>query len=213
MRTLLLFILIQLLMSISFAQDNVSIEPFIRLRTGEVLYFDEVNLSKKQVIGIKDGGSQTFNATDCETALIAEKKKDKLVIKRHVLFADKGTHNNLGGQAALEPGGAAYSIVVRNGNTMIIYKPSMIPGSGGGISGNQTIYYHIKDGQVSKIEIQEWRDDALIQSFVKDFGLCPELKKALQDFKNSGKGSRQIKYEWAMDKIEKTYLLNCPDTN
>lgn len=197
--------------NLSFAQESSDVQLFVRLRTGEVHYFDAVELSKKQVIGTKEGKQQTFEAADCETALIGENKKNKLVIRRHVLFADKKTHNNLGGAASLKPGDADYNIVVRNGNSMIIYKPSIVPG--GGVTGNQTIFYHIDNGQVSKIEFTEWRDDALMQKFVNDFGICPEVKKALQDFKSSGKVARQTKYEWSMNSIEKKYLLNCPDIN
>lgn len=194
--------------SLSNAQDVPSSIPFVTLRTGEVLFFDDVDLSKGKVLCKKDGVTTEYEKSACKNAVIAERKKDKLVIHRHVVFASSKIKFNQGGKGAFTEGDEVYTIVAKNGDDMIIYKNSPLA-MGSGVSGNQTVYLHVKDGQVSKIEITEWRDDAYMQTLVTDFGICTEMSQALKDFKNSGKGARQMKYDFFMQGLEKKYLMNC----
>lgn len=201
---LLLFIL--LLTTSCFAQDSESNGPYVELRSGERIEYDEIDLSKGMVIGVKDGKETSHSVEKCKYAVLSKLKKNKLVLKRQVVFASRKLARNLGGEAPIEEGTVPYNIVVKNGDDMIVYRKSL---SGGGVAGNQTIYYHVKGGMVSQIGITEWRNDSYMSEFVKTFGLCSETKAALQKFKSSGKGSRQVKYDFFMQSLEKKYLLNC----
>lgn len=191
------------------AQTDEPKGPFVTLKTGEIVYYDDISLEKGKVVCIRDGVTTEYDRAQCKNALIASKKKDKTVLHRQVLFASSKLSNNLGGAADFAEGDDAYNIVVKNGDDMIVYKNS--PLAGGGVAGNQTVYYHIKAGKVSKIEFTEWRDDAYMQELVNDFGVCPVVKKELQDFKASGKAARQTKYDFFMQALEKKYLASCPN--
>jgi len=188
----------------SQAQQNDSL-AFVSLRSGETVYFDQVSMSKGKVVGVNAGVTTSYEKSECKDALLAEMKKGKWVINKHVVFASAKLRFNMGGKGPFDPGEEEYNVVVKNGEDMIIYKPNIV-GLGGGMGGSQTTYLHVMDGIVSKIEVTEWRNDTYMQSFVDDFGLCPETKQALKDFKTSGDGARQIKYDFFMQSLEKKYL-------
>ncbi len=188
------------------AQNNDDI-PFVTLRSGDKISYDNISLKKGKVVGEKDGVEKEYDVELCKYVVIATRKNNKLVIKRQVVFSNGKILGNLGGEAELMEGTVAYNIVAKNGDELIIYHNS--PMGAGGISGNQTNYYHVKAGKVSKFGFEEWRDDSYMQELVDTFGICPEMLDKLQKFKSSGASSRQLKYDFFLQSLEKAYLLNC----
>lgn len=187
-----------------FAQAQSTALPFIELRSGEIISFDEVSEAGGKVTGVKDGNTSEYPVEDCKYAVYGKTKGGKLTIRKQVIFADASLGRNMGGEGDVKPGTLEYTVVVKNGDEMIVYRALL-----GIVKTDQESYYHIKAGKVSKIEIQEWRDDLLMQEFVDTFGICPEVKAALKDFKASGKAARQTKYEFFMSSLEKKYLAEC----
>ena len=207
LKSLFAAILILLTTFSGWTQNNDSI-PFVTLRSGDKLSFDNISLKKGKVVGEKDGTIKEYDIEICKYAVVASRKNGKLIIKNQVVFSNGKILSNLGGEAELKSGGIAYNIVAKNGDELIIYNNTPL-GAGGGVSGNQTVYYHVRAGKVSRFGFEEWRDDAYMQELVTTFGICPEMLEKLKKFKNSGGASRQLKYDFFMQSLEKTYLLNC----
>jgi hypothetical protein len=198
-------ILCACLCSLSFVASGQNPNlPFVELRSGEKISYDEISVGGGNVTGVKGGVETQHPILDCKYAVIGKMKGGKLSIKKQVMFADASLARNMGGEGDVKPGDVEYTVVVKSGDNMIVYRAMF-----GAVKTDQQAYMYVKDGKVSKIEIQEWRDDALMQEFVDTFGICPGVKAEWRSFKSSGKASRQTKYTFFMGSLEKQYLSEC----
>lgn len=216
MKSIILFVALISTFS-SFSQT----EPYIKNKSGEIIYFDKVRKSflGLKLVGVNEDGKQKIKKKEIESALIGPAKigndYKQIVLKKlksDKLFSRFGT---------VSEGNKMYDVIIKNGSNMIISNkvtshrntgPSHIGGNPAGsyshgTSGSSTIYYFVENDKCQQLIGFEWFSADFLKKLIKAFEKCKGAKEILTNYYES-KG-KVFKLYGMMKDLKKCYLAEC----
>lgn len=191
MKTLLL-ILITIILSLS-AVAQKTIQPYVKLKSGEVLEFVKVKKSiftTGNLVGTDENGKKTkFKSQNIHSALIGKREVYDNLLHKQILYLILKRDKLLSVNGKVLPGTKwynVYTVIISNGINMILQIKSTV-GNADPYSNNSTItkldYYYVKGDTFTQIFETDLIKPELIDDMINDFGKCEGVEAYLKEFK------------------------------
>ncbi|MCB9223835.1 MAG: hypothetical protein R2780_14545 [Crocinitomicaceae bacterium] len=217
------FLLIFLILS-AFLIQAQTVYPYVKLKSGEVIKYDEVTIKGK--VKARNEGDQKwvkYKGKDLKSAVGG--MRTTYLRKRHtqVMYFKIDLDNIISGKGTIVEGKKAYQVIISNGNEMIlcnqIYSPKYtqgpttvagMPSTMGSTTmggGSQTAYYFVEGSNIRKVTF-DWYKKDFIESLKTTFGSECDCVDAVVDQYQESKLKFITIYE-LMENLKDCYYLGC----